>query len=196
MQINRFKSHNTYIFMNDEQTFNNHLFDIQMLPIEIWQLVLSKVEFLDQIRLRLVSTLFYQNLEIYDFYNIDNKYLERLDDDVLATYPFIMQLNAALSPKINNIKHMTKLQKLNAGKISGIDDDSINHLNLTELYVSNNPKITNIKHMTKLQILCAENNYGIGDDSISNFNLTELCASDNPKITNIKHMTKLQILCA
>ena len=55
---------------------------------------------------------------------------------------------------------MINLQKLNASRNCGIDNDGIKGLNLIELYVSNNPKITNVNWMKKIQKLDASGDCG------------------------------------
>jgi hypothetical protein len=82
-----------------------------------------------KIKFRCVSK--YTNLlEIYDFCNIDNKYLRLLNDKILLNYPFIRYLNACNNPKITNINFMDKLIELNACGESEIDDYGIKNLKI------------------------------------------------------------------
>ena len=163
------------------------------LPIEIWQEIISKSLFIDQIRLRLVCKNFCQ-LEIHDFYDIPSQYLKLLTNQILFAYPFIKYLNLAYNQKVTTLNHMTKLEKLDVSDKSAINDDGIKQLNLSELNASNNPKITTLNHMTKLQKLHADGDSGINNAGIRQLNLLELYAYDNQKITTVNHMTKLRKL--
>ena len=128
---------------------------VELTPIEIWQEISIYTGFLAQIRLRRVCTKL-QQLEIHDFYNIDDKYLTLLTNQILEYYPFIQYLKA-IHPKITNINHLTKLKRLDASDSSGLDDHGVQSVNPIELNISNNSKITNINHMTRLQRLYATN---------------------------------------
>src|SRR3972149_9761856 len=98
----------------------DYIYSFNNLPLEINQLILNKLDFLSQIRFRQV----FKKLKIYDFCDIDNKYLELLNDKILKAHLFIQKLNAT-----NNLK---------------ITNKGINHLDLIKLDTSNNRKITNI----------------------------------------------------
>lgn len=171
-----------------------------LIPIELFQLILTYADFLTQIRLRCVCKLFYNKLEIHDFYHIDYKYLKLLSDSVLQAYPFIMKLHVENNPKITNINHLTKLEVLNASMtewgINGISNKGIENLNLVTLIADYNENITNINHMTRLQILHADGCCGIGNEGISELNLKILSVTMNEKITIISHMTNLEVLLA
>ena len=53
------------------------------LPLDVLQFcILDKLDFLSKIRLRQVCKKFYR-LEIWDFYNIDDKYLDKLTNNIL-----------------------------------------------------------------------------------------------------------------
>ena len=90
------------------------------LAIEIWQEIISRCEFVGQIRLRQVCKKFH-SLEIHDFYNIDLKYLKLLSNQILFAYPSVKYLNVYNNQKVTTINHMTKLEKLHAGWNSGIN---------------------------------------------------------------------------
>ena len=157
------------------------------IPIEIWQQVLFQSTFLDQIRLRQVCVIFHNRLEIHDFYNIDRKYLHRLNDSILSNYSFIRSLNSHNNLKITNINYMTQLVELDAsGGYCGITDQGISQLNLIKLNVSYNQKITNINHMTKLvELTACGRNCGINNVDLCMANPLKLDVSYNHKITNI-----------
>ena len=153
------------------------------LPIDALQnCIFNRLDFLMQIRLRQVCKWFYR-LEIHDMYNIDSKYCRKLTDNILINHPSVRYLDASNNPKITDVNHMTKLQKLEADGNYGINNDGIKRVNLIELDAYDNPKITDINHMTKLQKLNAGWDCGINDDGIKHVNLIELEAFGNPKIT-------------
>ena len=166
------------------------------IPIEIYQNILLLTDFITQIRMRQINKIFYEKLEIHDFFNIPDKYLFMLSDNILINYPFIKQLYAYANKDIKIINYMKKLVKLNAGDNCGINNEEIAKINVIELNVYNNPKITNVNHMTRLQILYAGSNCGINDAGIKYINLHKLHAGNNPNITNVNHMTKLEDLTA
>jgi hypothetical protein len=147
---------------------------LQDVSMDILQnCILPKLDFLSQIRLRQVSCKFYR-LEIHDFFNIPIEYLNLLNNEILKNYLFVRYLNANCNPKITNVNHLKKLQKLDAGSNCGIDNYGISGLTeLIELNADANHKITNVNHLKKLQKLDA-----------------------NHKITNVNHLKKLQKLDA
>ena len=103
--------------------------------------IFNRLDFLMQIRLRQVCKWFYR-LEIHDMYYIGSEYLLKLTDNILANHFFVRYLCAKYNRKITNVKHMTKLEKLNVGFGCGINDDGIKHINPIELYTTSNSKIT------------------------------------------------------
>jgi hypothetical protein len=103
-------------------------------------------------------------LEIYDFYNIEEGYLIRLNNKILLNYPFIKYLNASNNKKITNIDHMNNLIELDAGWDCGITNKGLQKINLIILNANNNNKITNVNHMDKLIELDAGWNCGIDDN--------------------------------
>jgi len=127
------------------------------VPIELYQLILIKSDFLAQIRLRCANKLFYHRLEICDFYSIEWQYIKLLTDDILKNYSSITKLSARSNSEITNVNHLTRLEILDAGcPNNGITDAGIVSItNLKELYAYGNPGITNINHLTRLEILIA-----------------------------------------
>ena len=117
------------------------------LPKEIWQIIFNKLCFISKIRMRICCHLFYQILEINDFYNIDEYYLTKLTDDIISKYNITM-LKSNLNITDEGIKHM-QLHALYASYNPNITDEGIKHMQLHTLYASNNSKITDegIKHM-------------------------------------------------
>ncbi len=53
------------------------------LPKEIWQIIFNKLYFISKIYMRMSCHLFYQILEINDFYYIEEHYLAKLTDDII-----------------------------------------------------------------------------------------------------------------
>ena len=71
-----------------------------ILPIEIWQEILEYVDFLSQIRLRQICKHFYEYLHITNFYyNMINKHVWRLSDEILKQHPHIKNLWASIERK-------------------------------------------------------------------------------------------------
>ena len=60
------------------------------LPKEIWQIIFNKSCFMSKIHMRICCCLFYQILEINDFYNIDDYYLIKLTNDIISNYNITM----------------------------------------------------------------------------------------------------------
>ena len=73
------------------------------IPIEIWQKILFRSTFLQQIRLRQICKRFYEQLEIHDFGNID-KYSSLLTDQILTNYSFVKYLDISNNKNITNLK--------------------------------------------------------------------------------------------
>jgi len=92
-------------------------------------------------------------IQITDLYDVQRKYLRKLDDKILSNYKYVKRLNASNNKNITNINHMTKLKELDASGGCGIDDKGISNLNLEKLDICNNHKITNVNHMSNLQEL-------------------------------------------
>jgi F-box domain len=55
-----------------------NVFEQIKFPLDVWYLILEKLDFLSQIRLRQVCKHFYHHLEIHDFYDIPNEFKSRL----------------------------------------------------------------------------------------------------------------------
>ena len=114
-----------------------------IFPLEIWNQILNHLNLKSQINL--VSTNIYlrDNLWITDLYNINEKLLAKLSDQILGHKIFnhVTQLNAYHNRKITDVSFMTNLKTLGAYGNCGIDQSGINGLNLVELNASRNNKI-------------------------------------------------------
>ena len=168
-----------------------------IIPLEIWYQILNYLNLKSQINLILTHIYLRDNLWITDLYNIDEKLLIKLDDQILGHKMFshVTRLNARDNKKITNVSLMTNLKILYACGNCGINQSGINGLNLVELCTSDNSKITDVKllacnqlsagavsFMTNLEILYAYGNCGIDQTGINRLNLVELSASGNNKI--------------
>lgn len=139
--------------------------------LDIWQIISDLCDFDDQISLLKVTKELNQNLRIYDFYNINNKYKQKLNNDILKRYKHIKYLDA--SSLVNSY-------------FNNITNEGIKHLNLKVLNANYNVKITDdgIKHMVNLKKLYAKGICGITDKGIKNMNLEYLNITCNSKITD------------
>src|SRR5438445_3225410 len=175
-------------FLNDFQSPNEKCY--HYLPIELYQEILERSEFINQIRLTQLNKYLHINLKIYDFYNIQTKYILLLSDDILKNYRYIKKLNA-YNITDKGISHIN-LHTLNAACYGcQITNNGILHMNLHTLIATCNNNITDegILHMN-LHTLDASYNPNITDEGIAHMNLHTLNACSNSKITDegIKHM--------
>jgi len=177
-----------------------HWRQLRELPIELYQLILNHTNFLSRIRMRCANKLFWQKLEINDFYNIPTEYSKRLTGPILQSYPFITKLNATEKPEITDINCLTRLEVLNASGVQcGLGHPQFVKLtNLRELNIANNPKCFWINRLTNLEVLDIRRKCGIDDNSGINQlrKLKFLNATNNSKISNISHLTNLEIMHA
>ena len=59
------------------------------LPIEIYQEILDRSDFICQIKLTQLNKYLNYELKIYDLFNIDEKYLNLLSDDIFKNYKYM-----------------------------------------------------------------------------------------------------------
>ena len=175
-----------------------HWKQLPELPIELYQMILDRTNFLSRIRMRCVNKLFWQKLEINDFYNIPSRYANRLNNQILRSYPFIAKLNATEKPYINNINYLTRLEVLNAsGPQCGIIGGFSRLTNLKELNIANNSNCYWLNDLTNLEVLDIRRSCGVSNSGISKLcKLKFLNATNNSKISNISHLTNLEIMHA
>jgi len=189
------------------------------LPLEIWYLIFEYIKFSTKVKIKSTCKYLYKNLDIIDFYNIDDRLRLKLNNKILSKYKNIQSLDISNNPNVTNIYHLKYLKFLNASGSCELNTKSINKLNLTKLILQNNDKITNINKLTKLEYLDISNNDtnlkldnlkklkilkcsrkyyqdGINNKSIKLLNLKELDITNNQQIYEIDHMQNLEILHA
>ena len=78
------------------------------IPIELYQEILERSDFITQIRLIQLCKYHNENLKIYDFHDINPKYFLMLLDDILKNYKYITKLNASDNGSITDagLSHM------------------------------------------------------------------------------------------
>lgn len=155
------------------------------MPPEIWQMILDYCDFLSKIRLRQICKSLYVHMRIVDFYNIEDKYVENLNDDILKQHSYIKYLNAFDNANITDVNHLEHLEILDASWNCGIHSSGIKKINPKKLDANGNPRIKNISHMNNLIELHAIADCGISDKYIENLKLKYLDAMFNNKITKI-----------
>ena len=96
----------------------------EILPLEIWQRIHDNLDFKSKCLMSLSCGLFRNGLVIVDLFDIDNKYLMRLNDEVLKYQIF------------------TRIKRLDAKCYYEISQEGISNLNLEELDTGGNSKIT------------------------------------------------------
>src|SRR5690242_14486316 len=75
-----------------------------ILPIELYQEILERSDFITQIRLYQLNNYFHENLKLNDFYT--HKYVYKLNDDILKRYKHIKYLKANPPITDNGIQHL------------------------------------------------------------------------------------------
>ena len=63
------------------------------LPKEIWQIIFNKLCFILKIHMKICCHLFYQILEINDFYNIDEYVFDETNNDIILKYNITMWMH-------------------------------------------------------------------------------------------------------
>ena len=167
----------------------------EYICLDIWKIIFEYCDFISKIRLSQVCTLFYKNLHITDFCNIEYKYKNKLTDDILKNYKNIIKLNVGYNSKIKDVSWMSNLKELDASWV-GIDQNGIKNLNLIKLKVRHNSKIKDVSWMSNLIELHIGGDCGINQNGIKNLNLIKLDAYDNSKINDVSWMNNLRELSA
>src|SRR5438270_13500462 len=114
--------------------------------LDIWKIILNLLDFKSQINLISLNHIFRNELKITNLYDIEEKYLKLLTDDILKMQIFnqVNSLNANNNKKITNVSMIKSLKKLNASYNCGIDQNGIVGLDLVELNAGYNGKIKNV----------------------------------------------------
>ena len=158
------------------------------ISFDILNQIFELLDFLSKIRFRQISKYFLHNLYIYDFYNLDNIFIQQLSEEILISNPKIKYLDITGRDTIQNINFLTDLQDL---AVSHRFKTKFNNYNIKKLKIINY-KISNLKYFTKL-----ENLYLIGSDiansDLDNLNLRKLVLNNN-QVSNINHLTRLKKL--
>ena len=87
-----------------------------MLPNVLLQVICNFLNAIDRIRIRAVSRQF-RLLKITDLYNIDKKYLAKLNNLILSQYNDVIELDARYCVDAIDLNHMKKLKKLNISHV-------------------------------------------------------------------------------
>lgn len=164
-----------------------------VFPIEIWQIILEKTEFIQQIRLRQVCKYFYNELYVTDFaFKIPCKYKRLLSDDILKQHKYIKYLDISL-PTSGTDNGVYELYNLPANIVS---DDGIKHLtSLTKLYADNNKYITDVNHLINLEELSIGGIYcGVNNEGIKNLLKIKVLDISDSNVSKINHLKNLEIL--
>ncbi|ARF11257.1 hypothetical protein Klosneuvirus_1_114 [Klosneuvirus KNV1] len=115
-----------------------------ILPVEIIQLILDMLPLPTQVNLTQLNHYIQDHLRITDFYNIEQKYQQKITDDILKKYPYIKKLDASNNLKITNegLKHLN-LHTLNVSLdfsyygYGDITEDGIKHMPLINFKAHN-----------------------------------------------------------
>lgn len=135
----------------------------------------------------------HQNNKIYDFVNIHNKYICKLNDTKLKYYSYVTKLHIFIN--VHNIKHFTNLKYLRISDINSI----FNHFKNTNnfhLNKYNKFKTINKDHLIfyNISVLYAKMCKKINKQLHKLTKLTKLHVSDNNNIYNINKLYKLKHL--
>ena len=127
----------------------------EYICLDIWQIIFEHCDFLSKVRLTQICKLFHDNLQIIDFWYIEDKFKNKLTDDILKNYKYIIKLDTQNNIKINDVSWMSYLQELDSSYNCGIDQNGIKNLNLIKLNAHDNTKIKDVSWMSNLEELNA-----------------------------------------
>ena len=162
-----------------------------------WFDIFSLLDLKSQLALLFTCNLFKNNLSITDLYDIEEKYLNVLTNNILRLdiFKYVTKLKAN-NKKITNVSFMTNLKILYASCYPGINQNGINGLDLVELNASYNDKVINVSFMKNLKKLNVSENRGIDQNGINGLDLVELHVNFTNKINNVSFMKNLKKLYA
>jgi len=162
------------------------------LYLDIYKLVLLYLNFNSKHKFRLLSKELLK-LNITDLYNIDVKYVVRINGDILKNYKYVEKICVASCCNISCIKHLTCLKYL-IDRCDLLDDSQISGMTKLEyLVIDCNTKITNLNFLTNLKYLDMSETL-ITNDGIRNCTNIEIIRIKGSKITNLNRLTKLKKL--
>jgi hypothetical protein len=67
---------------------------LNLIPIDMVNHITQYIKSTDKIRFSCTNTYLNENIKITDFFNIDKKFLKKLDDNILSKYAPIIKLDA------------------------------------------------------------------------------------------------------
>lgn len=140
------------------------------------------------------------NLKITDLYDIPEKYLHKIDQNLIKQdkYRTLKRLNLAGNRKITDVNHLLDLEELDCSYIDcAIKQDGIKRIvKFKKLNIHDNFGITDLNHLTELvELNCSGDYYEIKQDGIKSIvNLEVLIAWDCSGINNVNHLKKLKYL--
>lgn len=111
---------------------------MEIFPPELVYYIFDLADLPVKIALTQLNNYYHDNLQIIDFYDIDEKYRIMLTDDILQKYPYIKKLNAYNNLKITDegLKYLN-LEMLNVSMkfssyetVRQITKDGLKHMNL------------------------------------------------------------------
>ena len=171
-----------------------------MLSYDILSVIFDRCDFISQIRLRQICVTTYDNLQMRDFYHIDETIKSALSDQILMNYHTIEKLDISYNPNITNINHLKCLQLLNAS-YTNISQVGIADLREIISICLTGTEIYDINHLTKLRIVDISGTalYYCGLTSRSINELREIEQLDlrrNYVIKSVNHLKRLKRLNA
>ena len=75
-----------------------------MIAFDIMSVIFDNLDFKSQIKFRQISDIMYDNLQVTDFFDIDNAIKRKLSNKILVNYPYIKRLDGAFNRKITSVK--------------------------------------------------------------------------------------------
>ena len=159
----------------------------------LWHDVFTLLDFRSQLSFTLSKRIIHDSFFITDLYNINDKYIKKIDEDILQKIFYRASL-LKVNDRIRNVSFMRNLKVLHAFGHCGIDQEGIVGLDLVKLNAGNNTKIKNVSYMRNLKVLHAFGHCGINQEGIAGLDLVELYAGYNTKINNVSYMRNLKVL--
>ena len=112
------------------------------LHIILGNLVFTYLNFYDKHTYKRMNA-YANRMKITDLFNIDKKYLKKLDYKILLDYKFVVRLNAGQNYGITDVNYLTNLKELKMNSL--MRNGHIKKLNLEKLDANFNSIITNLE---------------------------------------------------